>query len=168
MDHFIKTLSGAYFQTHNVDINYVSDLFLHHSKSWDASKIGEVFIASDDQAIQSIPLPQRSIRDRLDWPFEKKIEYLVRSGYHWVLNQYRYGGATLYGNNLRWRRLWALNITPKIKIFFQSLLNDTLPYKQNLNIRGIQTYLICSRCDEAVEDDLHMSRPKIGGMISAV
>ena len=58
--------------------------------------------------------------------------------------------------NTIWRKIWKLNIPPKIKHFLWRALINSLPTKLNLKKRGVQVWEVCERCGAEKEDTNHI------------
>ena len=71
----------------------------------------DVFNPSDREIILDIPLSVRSIKDNWYWNANLKGIYTVKSGYQSLQ------GNVTGDRTVKWKKIWKLNIPPKIKKF---------------------------------------------------
>lgn len=83
----------------------------------------------------------------------------MKSGYnlaarHWQLQ--RRQGASSSGNGVAaiWKKLWSLQVPPRIRVFLWRVATHSLPLGQNLRIRNISDG-ICRICLQELETDRH-------------
>lgn len=86
----------------------VSSLFYPGTKTWDVSKVRDLFSIPDANAILVINVSQRDVGNRIAWSRSKNGMYDVKTGYQLWYNQH-------YGENLTpqsggWSLLWKINI----------------------------------------------------------
>ena len=55
-----------------------------------------------------------------------------------------------------WRKLWHLNIPPKVRIFAYKMCMNALPTFVNLQRRGVNICDICPACGMEPESNLHV------------
>lgn len=72
-------------------------------RNWNRGLITKLFLPVDIPCITSIPLPRQTLSDSLIWPYSKECLYIVRSGYHWLIERQNMTIATNY-----WRLLWKI------------------------------------------------------------
>ena len=87
-------------------------------KCWDANLLNRLFLPHKVLLIQSIPLSQRLVKDKLVWPYNLSGVYIVKSGYK-LLSQavevldFRAQGV----DNDVWKVVWGLKVQNKIRNF---------------------------------------------------
>lgn len=54
-----------------------------------------------------------------------------------------------------WAKLWNSKVTPRQQILMWRILNDCLPSKDNLNLRGINCDPLYPRCNDRFETTKH-------------
>jgi len=47
---------------------------------------------------------------------------------------------------LDWRKIWAVDLMPKVKHFLWRLATNSLPWRKNIKRRGMQLDTICPVC----------------------
>ncbi|XP_050211934.1 uncharacterized protein LOC126662091 [Mercurialis annua] len=123
---------------------------------WKENLIQRSFLSKDVEYIQSIPLPQSNLLDKLRWHYDKKGEYSARSGYRLAV---RLRDATIRPDNAHkmrwWKYMWNLDMPPKIKIFMWRTFHNLLPVKINMKIRGLSIDTNCPICNEGYETSMH-------------
>ena len=93
----------------------VDSLIKEDGTSWDADILDEFFNERDQHLIYKIPLPRVVKPDQLQWIWDKKGVYMVKSSYHFLLNNTvvpNYGFGVEF-----WKRTWSLQIPAKVKHF---------------------------------------------------
>ncbi|MBA0741828.1 hypothetical protein Gogos_014950 [Gossypium gossypioides] len=123
------TISGQ-----SIDINYtlVSDLIDVNTYTWQADVVNSLFDSDQDRRVLSIPLSRFTQEDEFLWQGDNTGEYLVRSGYKWLVSNTGDGtecANTSQNNELRvfYNRIWNLKLANKIKITFWRIANNFLP-----------------------------------------
>ena len=126
------------------------------NREWDVQKLKEVFWPFDVEAIRQIPLSSRSVDDSYSWHFEENGIFSVRSGYKVALNTKLLSSPSSRGVDYGWwRKMWGLNIPPKVKHFMWRAFHDLLPCNDNLYRRGICHSRTCPRCGSFPETSFH-------------
>ena len=125
---------------------------------WDHSLIDSLLLPYDAEAIKHIPLSNHKHADKLTWPGNINGEYLVRSGYRFLVDE---EDKNLPGssrpNPLQdiWSSIWSLKIPRKCQMFAWKASREALPTKLNLHKRHIPVRTICEICGETEEDVIH-------------
>lgn len=92
---------------------------------WNVPLITENFVSRDAQAILSIPIPQRSTRDRLVWSSSITGIYTAKEGYRFWQKQAN--DSHNIQQSRGWQKIWSLLIPHKIKIFIWRFCHNILP-----------------------------------------
>ena len=85
---------------------------------------------------------------------EPTVEYTVRSGHKLILQE----GHTNTHSNYKhfYKRIWSLDLPPKIKITNWRLFRNFLPIFCNLHYRILMGSAICRRCHNGPESSEHV------------
>ncbi|KAL8475516.1 hypothetical protein ACS0TY_028246 [Phlomoides rotata] len=134
--------------------NTVAALIDPVNGGWDMDSLRELFTEDWIARIIAILPPRTAYADSLAWRFTKDGVYSVRSGYHDALT----GLGAGYVDGDVWRRVWGLNVIPKIRVFIWRVLHDILPMSINLTCRFVDVDTLCSRCGVEVESAEHALR----------
>ena len=115
-----------------------------------------LFSPRDVDLIQSIPLSGKPAEDVLVWPFFPMGSYIVKSGYRFLYksrsldnNEYQLEDNTL------WKKIWGLQIQPKVRNFLWRTIENSIPTKHNLKRRMILVDDRCENCNGKIKDVLH-------------
>ncbi|XP_043814106.1 uncharacterized protein LOC122724009 [Manihot esculenta] len=127
------------------DAMHVSDLFVPGELRWDLEKVLNIFSMDDVRSILAIPLPLNPRPDKLIWHFEKRGFYTVKTAYYCVLSML--GRHLRVGTSDLWKKVWALDVPPKVRDFIWRLFRGVLPTRDNLARRGVDVPLGCLFCD---------------------
>jgi hypothetical protein len=107
-----------------------------------------VFLPIDVDAILRTPI-RGTGEDILAWSKEKHGCYSGRSAYK-LLDAERQQQedmlTTSTSNNETWKRIWKLDVPPKVKVFWWRVINEFLPTKKVLHGRHIEPIAICDTC----------------------
>ncbi|XP_021593063.1 uncharacterized protein LOC110600514 [Manihot esculenta] len=143
------------------DAMHVSDLFVPGELRWDLEKVLNIFFMDDVRSILAIPLPLNPRPDKLIWHFEKRGFYMVKTAYYCALSML--GQHLRVGTSDLWKKVWALDVPPKVQDFIWRLFRGVLPTRDNLTRRGVDVPLGCLFCDanESI-DHLFFSCPMVG------
>ena len=92
----------------------ICSLFLPGEK-WNMALIQRNFLKDDAEAILSIPIPQRTVRDRVVWTHSTDGAYTAK-------HAYRFWYDAHFGDNgipqsTGWKSIWHLQLPHKIKVF---------------------------------------------------
>lgn len=108
----------------------VQELMILGCREWDVELISDMFLEKNIKVILSIPLREDLSPDVWVWNHSKNCIYSIKSGY-WVAVQLS-SIACNPGNSDSWRKLWKLQIPPKLKIFLWRAARSCLPNRANL------------------------------------
>ncbi|KAK3210788.1 hypothetical protein Dsin_015494 [Dipteronia sinensis] len=136
------------------------DQLITPSDGWDVGLVKRIFWEDDVNAILSIPLGRGRARDSLQWHFDQKGSYSVKSGY-WVgvslssvsgpSNSSSFSDASIAW----WKSLWKLQIPSKIKVFVWKACHNMLPSFEVLARRKILVDRRCPMCKSKSESIIH-------------
>ncbi|KAH1131616.1 hypothetical protein J1N35_002994 [Gossypium stocksii] len=92
--------------------------------------------------------------DHIIWCGEPTGEYTVRSGHKLLLQE----GQTQTQSNYShfYKRLWSLDLPPKIKITNWRIFHNLLPTFCNLHYRRLMGSAMCRRCHNGLESRKHV------------
>ena len=103
----------------------------------------------------SIPLQQNTAgRDVLVWKENRSQSFSVKSAYRFTIRmkeQTRIEHSTANTERPIWRKLWKLNVPPKVRMFLWRACANVLPTKENLNRRRVQVDPRCKICCQQPE-----------------
>ena len=99
----------------------------------------------------------------LIWLANRKGSFSVKSAYYVAkeLLEPEAAGASS-SNHLAspfWKKIWQVNVPPKIKIFASCMCLNGLPTMLNLRQRGLNTAGFCQICDKELESTSHAFVP---------
>lgn len=145
---------APYIRSHNEALTdqKVRALMNLDGTGWDTDLILDIFVEDKAYLILSIPVHPEE-RDRWYWRKEKLGTYSVKSAYS-LIQDSKTQHSTI-GNSGLWRRLWNLQIPPKIKSFLWRACSECFPTKDLLRARRVQVNILCSVCNESPEFILH-------------
>ena len=133
----------------------VKDLIDSNTMQWDREKIFYLFAHKTRMEIMSIPLQQNTAgRDVLVWTKNQSQSFSVKSAYRIAVRmkeQTRIEHSTANTERPIWRKLWKLNVPPKVRMFLWGACANVLPTKENLNRRRIQVDPWCETCCQQPE-----------------
>ncbi|KAJ8750394.1 hypothetical protein K2173_014309 [Erythroxylum novogranatense] len=81
--------------------------------------------------------------DSLLWHHERNEIYTVKSGYR--ISRYEHG-TRIGANDVLWKRVWELQVPPKLRDFMWRALREVLPTKVCLQSKGIDVDGLCPLC----------------------
>nr|POF27258.1 hypothetical protein CFP56_12599 [Quercus suber] len=136
-------------------ISITQELRIEHS-IMDNLGITELFLPHEVLLIQSIPLSQRPIEEKLVWSHSSSNVYTVKYGYkilsqEVVVSDYRAQGV----DKDVWKVVWGLKVQNKIRNFIWRAIRNSIPVKTNLVKRKALVDDSCDHCHHDPEDVLH-------------
>jgi hypothetical protein len=131
----------------------VSDLFDPITNSWNHTLIASIFNGQDTADICRIPLHSRALHDSIIWKSSPNGNYTVKSAYKLCLQLTSHDNFNVSGD---WRKIWTMQIPPKLKHFCWRMLRYCLPTRLKLHIRGVNCQTTCAVCSNATEDELRL------------
>ncbi|XVE54414.1 hypothetical protein DITRI_Ditri03aG0079200 [Diplodiscus trichospermus] len=125
-----------------------------NSFAWDVELIEELFCARDIDEILRIPLVRNISGDKCIWAHSKDGTYTVKSRYRRAMQVFN--DDTDFRVSGDWRKIWKLNIPPKIRTFAWQAARCCLPTRENLQRRGIDVPITCVLCGRDIENNWHL------------
>lgn len=115
-----------------VAVQRVDELFLPGTRSWNEELIRASFVVMDVEEILKLRPGIRMEEDTMAWSFERHGLYSVRSAYRLLKAEHSQAEASKLNeassstDGVVWKRLWKLNVPPKIRIFWWRAVNNYL------------------------------------------
>ena len=109
--------------------------------------------------IQQLPLPRLSSRDVLVWKENNSQKFIVKSAYQvaqWMKEQSRVEHSGMVVDRGIWRRLWSVNVPPKVRMFVWRACSNILPTRDNLHRRKTKIDPQCEFCCQQLEFAAHL------------
>ena len=153
--HLSRVLSPIFILSEEATVDQLigSDL-----RWWNTNLVDLIFIPSEMQLIQSIPVCHFAQKDFPFWPRSRTSMYQVLTGYHLLCdlqdNEVASSSDTA-GQQKFWNSLWKLNIPNKVKFFLWRACTNSIPTMLNLYKRKIVPSSVCSHCHVGEESVLH-------------
>uniref|UniRef100_A0A2N9I7N0 Reverse transcriptase zinc-binding domain-containing protein n=2 Tax=Fagus sylvatica TaxID=28930 RepID=A0A2N9I7N0_FAGSY len=136
------------------DGSKVSELIIPDMQWWDFDFIDQLFQPYDAVSIKNIPFSARAPKDRLIWPVSKSGQYIVKSGYRFLMDEETktLPSSSNPGQMKKvWEKVWSLKVPRKIQMFTWRALKDSLPTKLNLKRRHILIDLVCEMYETGIK-----------------
>ena len=141
------------------DFPMVLALIDHDLRSWRADLVKSIFLPFEADTILNIPISYNLSEDKLIWVGNRKGAFTVKSVYYVALNlvDCTDEGESSFGDPWErlWRKIWHLNIPPKVKFFAWRACLNALPTMVNLKKRGIGENGLCPCCGSELEAISH-------------
>ena len=141
------------------DFPMMSAFVDHDLRSWKADLFKSIFLPFEADTILNIPISYNLLEDKFIWVGNRKGVFTVKSAYYVALNLVDYAdkGESSFGDPWErlWKKIWHLNIPPKVKIFAWRACLDALPTMVNLKKRGIDENGLCPCCGSELEAISH-------------
>lgn len=123
----------------------VSSLFDSFQQVWNSATLQQLFNPRDSELIHSVSLSNRPAEDVLIWPFTPTGSYSVKSGYKFLYKSHSLDNNDYQpADNTLWKKIWVIQVQPKVWNFLWRALKNFIPTKFNLKRR---TILADDRCD---------------------
>ncbi|KAL5737670.1 hypothetical protein ACOSP7_030431 [Xanthoceras sorbifolium] len=125
-------------------------------RRWSRDLVQFYFSPEEADIILSIPLCSSPLRDSLIWHFDKRGCFSVKSAYRLALKVAQSDSPS--GSRAPspwWKKLWALQLPSKIKIFCWRACREALPTRDSLLKRGIGVSNLCPLCARVPESVDH-------------
>jgi hypothetical protein len=120
----------------------VGELIDNEQMSWSEEKLEANLIETDRRAVRRIPLG-RFAEDEWGWTQEEKGIFSVRSAYR-LLSSAQYATQPASSEaKLCWKRLWKLQVPPKIRSFWWRVTKGYIPVRQVLKSRHMEKFAFC-------------------------
>ena len=119
-----------------------------------------MFLPFEARTILNIPLSHNLLEEQIIWVGNKNGEFSVKSAYYivvGVLDTMEEGESSSSDSRCPlWKKLWHLNILPKVRIFAWKMCMNALPTFVNLQRKGVNLCEICPTCGKEPESTLHI------------
>jgi hypothetical protein len=143
------------------DIEWVSELIDPDLYKWRTELVRSIFVAPNAESILQIPLRRSIGEDWIAWHHERTGIYSVRLAYRALLAEKEgrraldttIGGYS--GEDDKWKRLWRLDVLPRVRVFWWRVLKGILPDYATLTRRHVREDSTCSVCNIAPETLFH-------------
>ncbi|KAK9988269.1 hypothetical protein SO802_028508 [Lithocarpus litseifolius] len=123
---------------------------------WNSATLQQLFNPRDAELIHSIPLSTKPVEDVLIWPFTPTGSYTVKSGYRFLYkSQSLDNNDSQPADNTFWKKIWGLQVQPKVRNFLWRALKNSIPTKLNFKQRIILADDRCDQCKGATKDVIH-------------
>lgn len=101
-----------------------------------------------------MPLNHQNTQDRLVWAKNKAQTFTIRSAYQVALRlkqPYHTEHSSVHDHGKTWRRIWKLNVPPKVGTFLRRDCSGYLPTRQNLQKKQIKIKEHCELYGHRIE-----------------
>ncbi|XP_013699656.2 uncharacterized protein LOC125596828 [Brassica napus] len=133
----------------------VADLMIRGSNEWNHTKI-EATCPQVAHLIYLIRPSAHNMEDIFCWHGSKDGIYSVRSGYYSLIEDTRGQAHQLLMAPFNWSKaIWAVDTSPKLKLFLWKLAQGALPLGANLQARGMMSNTNCPHCG-GIETGVHL------------
>ncbi|KAH9747206.1 reverse transcriptase domain-containing protein [Citrus sinensis] len=123
---------------------------------WKEELIYQHFGKDDAEIIVHIPLPRQQNGDTLIWHYDKRGNYLIRSGYQLALKKKHQDIPSCSNQNpSQWNIIWKLMLPEKVKIFLWRAAKNLLPTAENLREKRVMQEATCPICKKEIESTAH-------------
>ncbi|KAM6550661.1 hypothetical protein CsatB_000469 [Cannabis sativa] len=155
-DPWLPDSINPYVETvHPALINQnVVSLLCVDNHSWDVEVINDLFGERDKNLILSIQLSDHSPLDRWSWNLESSGFFSVKSAYRFL--QSTQGNWTDLVVTSSWKKLWNLEVPPKVLHFLWRAITGCLPTKVQLTTKHVNVDLFCPFCNNFFETISHV------------
>ena len=137
----------------------VGNLIDDRDWEWKRTMIAEIFAPRTCEEINAIPLGRERTQDALIWKENRKHEFSVESAYHVALrlNKHEVTEHSQAGADGKlWKKVWKLNVPPKVRTFMWRACADTLPTRDNLHRRRVGVDRNCEFCRQQPKTGAHL------------
>ena len=143
-------------QAHGWEDSLVASLIDLDSNRWHSEALRNLFMQRDVELIELIPLSSIPTEDTLIWTFTPTGIYSVKSGYNFLYKNNNFNNNKYHPeSNKMWKKVWGLDVQPKIRNFLWHAIKDTIPTKANLKRRRVIPADCCDHCLNTLENTLH-------------
>ena len=137
-------------------LKWVSQLIRDGSKEWNEKILEKFFHKNDIDEILKIKIQRGHNEDEVAWHYEKTGCFSVKSAYRlgmdWKENRTTAtSSSNTNGERMVWKKLWALQLPPKVKVFAWKLAHNSLATQSNKaphRMVNQSTCLICGAVGE--------------------
>lgn len=139
------------------DVSRVDQL-LTASGQWNEEEVRASFIGIDADAILKIPVRGQG-EDVWAWEPEKHGLYSVKSAYKLLYTKRQReedAGSVGASKDDTWKRIWKLDVPPKVRVFWWRVIHEFLPAKYVLHRRHVEPVANCDTCGAEEETIKHV------------
>ena len=118
----------------------VKDLIDGATGQWDRDNVFDLFAYKTRIEILQVPLSRLSSRDKLAWKENRSQCFSVKTAYQVALRMGQQQRVEHFGMVVDrgiWRKLWSLNVLPKVRMFVWRVCSNIFPTQDNLHRRKI-------------------------------
>ena len=156
--HFWLPHSPVFLTTPTQDMKVI-DLIDKDTWQWDRGKLFAMFDRRTCEAILALPLTRQNSQDKLIWKENRSQRFMVRSAYQVALRlkypqQAEHSSVQAHGST--WRKIWELNVPPKVRTFLWRACSGCLPTRENLHKKRIRVEQRCELCHHHTETIGHV------------
>lgn len=137
----------------------VSSLIDKEEKMWNHDLIEHLFHAEEVKKIKSIPLSSNLPEDKRIWRLTNHGFFTVKSAYHLAVKKFSQIHNKRPSSSEvapEWKKLWHIDVIPRVKMFLWRACANALPTRTNLCQRGIEIDPMCTVCGEKEETVDHL------------
>ena len=111
------------------------------------------------ETILALPLNNQNSQDKLIWKENRAQRFTVSSAYLVALrlihpNQAKHSLVQAHGST--WRKIWKLNVPPKVHNFIWRACSGCLPTRENLHKKRVSVEEKCELCCHHCETICHV------------
>ncbi|XP_074355726.1 uncharacterized protein LOC141695374 [Apium graveolens] len=128
----------------------VENLMDESKRAWDDDVLQNICNARDCELIKKIPIPRIRKNDSWFWYFDEKGEFSVKSCYRHIR------GERECLEKVFWKKLWGLKLPGKVTNLLWRTCRGVLPTAVALARKHVEVSTVCSWCQRAAEDDMHI------------
>ena len=137
----------------------VAELIDNDSRQWDRGKLSTTFDSRTCNTILALPLNNLNSQDKLIWKENRAQKFTVCSAYQVALrllhpNQAEHSLGQAHGST--WRKIWKLNVPPKVRNFLWRACSGCLPTRENLHKKRVRVDEKCEVCCHHFETICHV------------
>ena len=127
--------SPVFLNTPSQDMKVI-DLIDQDTWQWDRGKLFATYDRRTCESILALPLTHQNSHDKLIWKENRSQRFTVRSAYQVALrlkypNQAEHSSVQAHGST--WRKLWKLDVPPKVRTFLWRACSGRLGSVQRYN-----------------------------------
>lgn len=137
----------------------VAELLLSDQNRWNEGLLHRFFDEDIIKDILSIPVRPTYTEDKLIWTENSNNQLTVKSAYDTIKQadihyQDSRPSSSFQLPSIIWKKIWKLQLPPKIRFFLWSISQNALPSKANLFHRHISADPICGVCANQTPETL--------------
>ncbi|CAI0405846.1 unnamed protein product [Linum tenue] len=133
----------------------VRELINPDTRQWDTTLLAACLDKEMEEAVHSIPLRDTTEQDIQIWASSRNGEFVVKDAYRcWVEQENKDHGRTVPDAAPVWKKIWKLNVPPKVRHFLWRFAKDSLPTGVKVSAHNPRWSDRCPFCDQ-VETQAH-------------